>query len=107
MPLAIVLLLAVSAVSAQTDSQWRDPSPHKVRFVTVDESVRVEVLDWGGKGRPLLFVGCYQTAHAYDQIGPKLTPIFASLQSHDVGSAPQIGRRPGTTHNVALLTSSR
>jgi hypothetical protein len=29
-----------------------------VRFVVVDSSVRLEVLDWGGTGRPILFVGC-------------------------------------------------
>jgi pimeloyl-ACP methyl ester carboxylesterase len=57
-------------------SPWRDPSPHQVRFVTVDSSVRLEVLDWGGSGRPVLFVGCYLTAHVYDNIGPKLTDRF-------------------------------
>lgn len=47
-----------------------------MRFVTVDSSVRLEVLDWGGTGRPLLFVGCYLSAHVYDQIAPKLTDGF-------------------------------
>lgn len=55
---------------------WRDRSPHQVRFVTVDSSVRLEVLDWGGSGRPILFVGCYLTAHVYDDIAPKLTDQF-------------------------------
>lgn len=31
---------------------WRDPSSHQARFVTVDSSVRLEVLDWGGSGTP-------------------------------------------------------
>jgi len=47
-----------------------------VRFVTVDSSVRLEVLDWGGTGRPILFVGCYLTAHVYDDIAPKLIDRF-------------------------------
>jgi pimeloyl-ACP methyl ester carboxylesterase len=34
------------------------------------------VLDWGGTGRPVLFVGCYLTGHAYDDIAPKLTDRF-------------------------------
>ena len=61
----------------QSDRLWSDPSPHKVHFVKVGSaSVRLEVLDWGGAGRPILFVGCYLTAHAYDDIGPKLTDQF-------------------------------
>jgi len=60
----------------QTGTNWRDPSPHQVRFVTVESTVRLEVLDWGGSGRPILFVGCYLTGHVYDDIAPKLTDQF-------------------------------
>jgi pimeloyl-ACP methyl ester carboxylesterase len=72
----ISLLVGVSLLAGQAVTAWRDPSPHQVRFVTVDSSVRLEVLDWGGTGRPLLFVGCYLTAHVYDDIAPKLTDRF-------------------------------
>ena len=57
-------------------AQWRDPSPHDVRWVTVDSSVRLEVLDWGGSGRPIVLLGCYLTAHLYDDFAPKLTDVF-------------------------------
>ena len=60
----------------QATDSWRDPSPHQVRWVTVDSSVRLEVLDWGGAGPPLVLLGCYLTAHAYDEIAPKLTNQF-------------------------------
>ena len=30
----------------------RDPSPHTVKLVTVEPGVQLEVLDWGGTGRP-------------------------------------------------------
>jgi pimeloyl-ACP methyl ester carboxylesterase len=76
---ALALLLApwsTVSLSAQSGDSWRDPSPHQVRFVTVDSAVRLEVLDWGGSGRPLVFVGCYLTAHVYDRIAPKLTDRF-------------------------------
>ena len=72
---AILFALVIHSGTAQVTG-WRDPSPHKVQFVTVDSSVRLEVLDWGGRGRPLLFVGCYLTAHAFDGIGPKLARHF-------------------------------
>ena len=95
---AVAFLLAISAFSTQSDAQWRDPSPHEVRFVGVDDSVRVEVLDWGGKGRDLLFVGCYQTAHAYDQIAPKLTPYFrvTAVTRRGVGASD----RPSTGYDA-------
>jgi len=41
---ASVLTLGVSSQSGA----WRDPSPHRIQSVTVDSSVKLEVLDWGG-----------------------------------------------------------
>src|SRR5262245_5889936 len=61
---------------SQVSAQWRDPSPHQVRWVTVDSSVRLEVLDWGGSGPPLVLLGCYLTAHVYDDFALKLTNQF-------------------------------
>ena len=62
--------------SLRTVSSWRDPSPHHVQWITVDSSVRLEVLDWGGAGPPLMLLGCYLTAHVYDEFAPKLTSQF-------------------------------
>jgi pimeloyl-ACP methyl ester carboxylesterase len=92
----IALLLTVAASTTQTTT-WRDPSPHTVHTVTVDESVRLEVLDWGGRGRPLLFVGCYNTAHVYDDIAPKLTGQFRvyALTRRGVGASD----RPATGYD--------
>jgi non-heme chloroperoxidase len=73
--LSLAKLSAASAVE-QSPPSWRDPSPHQVRFVTVDTAVRLEVLDWGGSGRPVVFIGCYLTGHVYDNIAPKLTDRF-------------------------------
>src|SRR5688572_33448887 len=54
----------------------RDPSPHQVRRVTVDSSVQLEVLDWGGSGPPLVLLACYVSGHVYDEFAPKLTNQF-------------------------------
>lgn len=70
------ILAGLCLLVLQAGLAWRDPSPHQVRFVTVDSSVKLEVLDWGGTGRPIVFVGCYLTAHVYDDIAPKLTDRF-------------------------------
>lgn len=61
---------------SQSASPWRDPSPHQVRGITVDSSVRLEVLDWEGSGPPLVLLGCYLSAHSYDEFAPKLTNQF-------------------------------
>lgn len=74
-PILLVALLAV--VHPQQSHTWRDPSPHAVKFVTVDKGVRLEVLDWGGKGRPVvLLAGGGDTAHVFDEFAPKLTADY-------------------------------
>ena len=50
-------------VGAQSSGARRDPSPHQVRSVTVDSSVKLEVLDWGGSGPPLVLLACYLSTH--------------------------------------------
>lgn len=69
---AIILALASSA-EAQKKSQ-PDVSPHKVQLVTVDRDVTLEVLDWGGTGRPLVFLaGLGDTAHTFDRLALEFT----------------------------------
>lgn len=63
--------------SAQEAVPWHDPSPHKIQFVTVDKDVKLEVLDWGGTGRPIvLLAGLGDTAHMFDNFAPKLTSEY-------------------------------
>lgn len=51
-----------------------DTSPHKTRMVAVEKNVRLEVLDWGGGGRPLFFIhGLGGTAHDFDKFAARLT----------------------------------
>jgi pimeloyl-ACP methyl ester carboxylesterase len=70
--LYILTSSAWSTIAAET-ATWRDPSPHHITFVTVDNGVKLEVLDWGGSGRAVVLLAGYQTAHEYDDIAPKLT----------------------------------
>jgi len=51
-----------------------DPSVHKTSFVTVDKGVKLEVLDWGGSGPPLVFLaGLGNSAHNFDSFAPNFT----------------------------------
>jgi pimeloyl-ACP methyl ester carboxylesterase len=67
---ALPLLLAFALLA-----QDKDSSPHAVQFVTVEKGVKLEVLDWGGSGRPLIFLaGMGNDAHVFDTFAPRLTP---------------------------------
>jgi pimeloyl-ACP methyl ester carboxylesterase len=57
--------------------EWEDPSPHTTRFVTVEDGVQLEVLDWGGTGPALvLLAGGGATAHHYDDFAQALTDRY-------------------------------
>ena len=60
---------------AAKGNEWViDPSPHKVQFVRVQPGVTLEVLDWGGKGPPLIFLsGLGGTGHSFDGFAEKFT----------------------------------
>jgi non-heme chloroperoxidase len=83
--LALIAAFFTSTVWATPDSfsagghapeargEWRDSSPHRVRFVPVEKNVSLEVLDWGGSGKAVVLLaasGC--TAHEFDDFAPKL-----------------------------------
>ncbi len=54
-----------------------DQASHKIQFVTVDRGVKLEVLDWGGTGRPvILLAGLGNTAHVYDPFATKLSKWY-------------------------------
>ena len=83
MRILLVLLVAFGAVLAAQDA-WRDPSKHDVRFVTVDQDVLLELLDWGGSG-----------------------PAVVLLTSPAAGTARPAGLRRDTTMRVSPKMSSR
>ncbi len=59
---------------ATPETAWNDPAAHSSQLVAVDTNVKVEVLDFGGSGRPLVFLaGMGNTAHVFDTFAPKFT----------------------------------
>ena len=76
-PSSILMIALLTALYSQQSVPWRDPSPHAIQFVTVDRDVRLEVLDWGGLGRPVILLpGGGDTAHVFDEFAPKLTANY-------------------------------
>lgn len=77
-----------------------DRSRHKVSFVTVGQDVRLEVLDWGGSGWPLvLLAGLGGSAHVFDDFAPKLTAyghvLGITRRGFGASSAPSSGYSVG------------
>lgn len=75
---------------------WQQVREHRTSRVEVDQDVKVEVVDWGGTGRPLvLLAGLGGTAHVFDQLAPKLTDRYhvygVTRRGFGVSSAPESG----------------
>lgn len=69
----VVAFVCVLTVAIPAHAQWQDPSTHHVSLVQVEKDVRLEVLDWGGSGRPVvLLAGLGNTAHVFDDFAEKL-----------------------------------
>jgi pimeloyl-ACP methyl ester carboxylesterase len=72
----LVGLVATATGFAQASMTWHDPSKHTVQFVTVEKGIRLEVLDWGGTGRPVvLLAGSGNTAHIFDDFAERLSGV--------------------------------
>lgn len=66
------------------------------RYVTVDKNVRLEVLDWGGNGRPVvLLAGLGNSAHVFDAFAVKLRANYhvygITRRGFGESSAPKVG----------------
>jgi len=67
-----------------------------VRLVSVAPGVRLEVLDWGGSGPPLVFLsGLQDVAHGFDDFAPRFTDQFRVLavtrRGYGASSQPPAG----------------
>jgi non-heme chloroperoxidase len=94
--LALCVLLAQVTPASPPPTEWKDPSPHVMKLVPVDNDVQLEVLDWGGSGRALvLLAGLGDTAHVFDDLAPALTSRYrvvgVTRRAHGRSSAPATG----------------
>src|SRR5262245_41367716 len=92
--------LPLSLVRATPETAWKDPSPHSVRFVTVDTNVKLAVLQWAGPQGPsvrtlVLVPGLGNTAHVFDTLAPKLAAHYrvvgVTRRGFGASSAPTSG----------------
>jgi non-heme chloroperoxidase len=79
----------------------RDATPHTISFVNVEKDVKLEVIDWGGSGRPLVFLtGLGDNAHVFDRFAPKFIATYhvygITRRGFGISSSP-----PPVTKNYA------
>ncbi|MGA3288147.1 MAG: alpha/beta hydrolase [Bacteroidota bacterium] len=73
----MVFVLLIALAQSAVPQTWTDPSPHRIQFVTIAPNVRLEVLDWGGRGDTLIFLsGLGLSAHVYDDFAPQFRDHF-------------------------------
>lgn len=100
----VIFLMAGGSSTSAQQTEWRDSSPHKVTLVTVEDDVRLEVLDWGGSPRQgsgqagpalILLAGLSDTAHVFDDVAPMLAKRYrvvgVTRRGHPGSSAPATG----------------
>lgn len=94
-------VLVVGAAIAVAQQNWVPQSP-SIRFVRVEPDVSLEVVDWGGKGRPVvLLAGGGDTAHVYDEMAPKLAATYRVLGITRRGFGAS--SKPKTGYNARTL----
>src|SRR4051812_39030279 len=96
---SLLLITSTTGVMMASDG-WRDKSPHKTQYVTIN-GVQLHCLDWGGRGDPLVMLhGTGDTAHIFDDLAPKLTNQFRVLaltrRGHGQSAIPTTGYDRGT-----------
>lgn len=72
------------------------------RHVTVDRTTRLEIVDWGGNGVPVIFLaGLGHTAHVFDEFAIQLTDDYhvLGITRRGFGASSQ----PDTGYNVPTL----
>jgi len=87
-----ILPLDFDRVTKATAWHYELPQ-HRISFVTVDKDVKLEVLDYGGSGRPLIFLaGLGDTAHVFDKFAPKFIATYhvygITRRGYGASSAP-------------------
>src|SRR5579875_2384395 len=72
MKAGVASLLVATCLCCLVGTAQQDSSSHTTQLITVESGVQLEVLDWGGSGPPLVFLGGTD-AHVFDGFAPRFT----------------------------------
>ena len=113
---ALVALIVATAISCRqpeprdsastASGQWRDPSPHRSEYVSVN-GVRLNYLDWGGTGPALVLIhGLTDSPHVFDDFAATIRDRFRVIayarRGHAQSEAP-----PGPYNQATLVEDLR
>ena len=83
---ALMTFILTLFVNSTIAAQWTDTTPHTIHYVEMDDGIKLEVVDWGGKGEPFVFLaGLALNAHTYDPI------IHSFIDSYRVIGITRVG----------------
>ncbi len=97
-----ILLAAIVATGACSDSSGPAAQAPRTRFVTVAPGVRLEVVDYGGSGEPLvLLAGSGNTAHVFATFAWRFTDTYhvVALTRRGFGASS----KPATGYDTRTL----
>jgi pimeloyl-ACP methyl ester carboxylesterase len=73
----------------------RVPTVTVSRMIPIGHAVKLEVVDWGGRGQPLVFLaGLGNTAHVFDAFAPQFTDHFHAVGITRRGFGASAGAPP-------------
>lgn len=76
-PSFLLVMACAVAAGQQEAAKAADNTAHSVQMVQVENDVKLEVLDWGGSGPPvILLAGLRFDAHVYDTFAPKMIATY-------------------------------
>jgi non-heme chloroperoxidase len=100
----LVFILSTATQSTNAQVTRHDPTSPLIRLVHVAPNVQLEVLDWGGHGRPLVFLaGSGNTAHVFDDFAPQFTDAFHVLGITRRGFGASSGTLPPNNVDTLVL----
>src|SRR5437667_214351 len=90
---AVAMLLRCVLSAQDIAGDWQGTLKLRTSEIRVVSNVKLEVIDWGGSGRPLvLLAGGSNNAHGFDKFAPKLISAYhvygISRRGSGASSAP-------------------
>lgn len=90
----LLVSLCTLLLNTAHSSEWPDTKPHKVHYVEMDDKIKLEVVDWGGQGTPLvLLAGLALNAHTFAHLAPHFTNSYRVIGVTRVGHGNSESRK--------------
>ncbi len=92
--LSLLAYLCILVLNTAHSNEWIDKSPHEIHYVEMDDKIKLEVVDWGGEGTPLVFLaGLALNAHTFDPLVSSFTDSYRVIGISRVGHGNSESRK--------------